>query len=93
MRLDILTNKQAGGAGAIARYLQKFGAGIQQIELLVRNVEAATKILRGRFSVEPIYAQTRAGANGTRVNFFLVPAPHGKKILVELVQAASSDKT
>lgn len=93
VHLDILTTKQPGGGGAIARYLQKFGEGIQQIELLTRNVDAATEILRKRFSLEPIYPQTRAGADGTRVNFFLVTAAPGLKILVELVEAASPIKS
>ena len=90
--LDILTTNDRGGAGAIARYLQKFGEGIQQIELVTQNVDQATEILRKRFSLEPIYPQTRAGAGGTRVNFFLVPTQGGKKILVELVEAASPTK-
>jgi hypothetical protein len=93
VRLDILTTKQPGGGGAIARYLQRFGEGIQQIELLTRNVDAATETLRRRFSLEPIYPQTRAGADGTRVNFFLVPTVQGRKILVELVEAASPKRS
>ena len=93
VRLDILTTKQPGGEGAIARYLQRFGEGIQQIELLTRNVDDATRILREKFSLEPIYPQTRAGADGTHVNFFLVPTSQGKKILVELVEAASPQKS
>ncbi len=72
VRLDILTAREPGGTGAIARYLQKFGEGIQQVELLARNVDAATDILRSRFGLQPIYSATRAGADGTRVNFFLV---------------------
>jgi hypothetical protein len=36
--------------------------------------------------VAPVYRATRAGADGTRVNFFLVPA-QGKKVLIELVEA------
>ena len=35
VQLDILTTREPGGTGAIARYLQKFGEGIQQVELLV----------------------------------------------------------
>lgn len=93
VRLDILTTKQPGGEGAIARFLQKFGAGIQQIELLARNVDEATRILGERFALQPIYPRTRAGADGTRVNFFLVPTLQGKKILVELVEAASPKKS
>ena len=87
VKLDVLTSRDPGGEGAIARYLKKFGAGIQQIELYVRNVERATEILRGKFGQEPIYPATRAGADDTRVNFFLTSTPEGKKLLVELVEA------
>jgi len=88
VRLDILTTKDPQGAGAIAGYLQKFGEGIQQTELLVREVDRATEILRYRFDLEPIYAKTMAGADGTRVNFFLASTPQGKKVLIELVETA-----
>ena len=85
-RLDILTTKAPGGGGAIARFLEKFGEGIQQVEIDVTDVDRATEILRTRFQIEPIYPATRPGANGTRVNFFLVTAWNGKKVLVELVE-------
>jgi TerC family integral membrane protein len=84
--LDILTTKAPGGGGAIARYLEKFGEGIQQVEMDVTDVDRATEILRTRFKLEPIYPATHPGANGTRVNFFLVPVAKGKKMLVELVE-------
>jgi tellurite resistance protein TerC len=86
VRLDILTAKTPGGNGAIARFLQKFGEGVQQVEIDVTDVDRATQILRTRFQVEPVYLATRAGANGTRVNFFLVAAQHNQKLLVELVE-------
>jgi hypothetical protein len=89
VRLDILTSKDPGGSGAIARYLQKFGEGIQQIEFLTRDIDRATEILRSRFSVQPIYSATRPGADGTRVNFFLVALPEKGKILIELVEPAA----
>jgi hypothetical protein len=92
VRLDILTTKDPQGAGPIAAYLQKFGEGIQQIELLVREVDRTTEILRYRFDLEPIYAKARAGADGTRVNFFLVPTSEGKKVLIELVETTASPK-
>jgi hypothetical protein len=93
VRLDILTTRERGGAGAIARYLQKFDEGIQQVELLARNVDAATEILRSRFGVQPIYPATRDGADSTRVNFFLVSlpekGPEKGKLLIELVEPAA----
>lgn len=87
VRLDLLTTAQPGGAGAIMRYLQKAGEGIQQVELLVHNVDRATEILRTKYGLEPIYPQTRPGADQTRVNFFLATVPQGKKVLIELVEA------
>jgi hypothetical protein len=33
VRLDVLTTRELGGPGAIARYLQKFGAGINRSKL------------------------------------------------------------
>ena len=86
VRLDILTTKSPGGTGAIARFLEKFGEGIQQVEIDVTDVDRATEILRTRFNVEPIYPATRPGANGTRVNFFLVTGTNNQKVLVELVE-------
>ena len=79
VHLDILTTKAPGGNGAIARFLEKFGEGIQQVEIDVTDVDRATEILRTRFKVEPIYPATRPGANGTRVNFFLVAARTTRK--------------
>jgi tellurite resistance protein TerC len=86
VRLDILTTKAPGGNGAIARFLEKFGEGIQQVEIDVTDVDRATEILRTRFDVPPIFPATRAGANGARVNFFLVTASDNQKLLVELVE-------
>ena len=67
---DILTTPVPAGSGAIARFLEKFGEGIQQVEIDVTDVDRATEILRTRFKLDPIYPATRPGANGTRVNFF-----------------------
>ena len=92
VRLDLLTTKDPNGTGAIARFLRKFGEGIQQIELLVRDVDGATRVLREKAHLEPIYAKPRAGADGTRVNFFLAPTSQGKKVLLELVEAAANSR-
>jgi hypothetical protein len=85
VQLDILTTKAPGG-GAIARYLEKFGEGIQQIEFDVKSVDEATEILKSRFNLAPLYPATRPGADGTRVNFFLASRPDGRKVLIELVE-------
>ena len=88
IEFDILTTREPGGPGAISRFLQKFGEGIQQIEIYVRDVDRATEILRARFALAPLYPATRAGADGTRVNFFLATGSDAKKVLIELVEAA-----
>jgi hypothetical protein len=84
--LDILTSKQPAGSGAIARYLNKFGEGIQQVEFRCKSVERATEILKTVFAVTSVYPATRTGANDTRINFFLVSAESfaNEKILIEL---------
>jgi hypothetical protein len=90
VRLDILTTRQPGGNGAIARFLEKFGEGIQQVECETSNVDRATQLLRENFGLQPVYPATRAGAYGTRVNFFLVTTPESKKVLIELVETPAS---
>lgn len=88
--LDVLTTRAPGGPGAIAGYLAKFGEGVQQVEFRCSNVDRATEILKDKFGVSPIYPAARLGANGTRVNFFLVPNPDGGKVLIELYQPAAT---
>jgi len=87
--LDILTTREPGGSGAIARYLAKFGEGVQQVEFRCLDVDRATSILKEKFDIAPIYPATRAGADGTRVNFFIVPAPGTGKVLIEFYEAVS----
>jgi len=84
--LDILTTREPGGSGAIAKYLAKFGEGVQQVEFCCSNVERATELLKEKFRVAPVYPETRPGAAGTRINFFLVPSPDGGKVLIELYE-------
>jgi hypothetical protein len=88
LSMDVLTSKDPAGSGAIAKFLQKFGEGIQQIEYLCKNVDRATQILKTKFNVPAIYPETRPGADGSRVNFFLVPAPDAAKVLIELYEPA-----
>jgi hypothetical protein len=87
--LDILTTREPGGSGAIAKYLAKFGEGIQQVEYRCANVERASQILKDKFRVAPVYPETRNGAEDTRVNFFLVASPDGGKVLIELYEMQS----
>lgn len=90
--LDILTTKDSAGGGAIARYLKKFGQGIQQVEFRCRDVDAATRILKAEFALVPVYPETRPGADGTRINFFLVQdaAVANEKILLELYEVPAT---
>jgi hypothetical protein len=88
LSMDVLTSKDPAGNGAIAKFLQKFGEGIQQIEYLCKDVDRATQILKTKFNVPAIYPETRTGADGTRVNFFLVSAPDDVKVLIELYEPA-----
>ncbi len=88
--LDILTTREPGGSGAIARYLEKFGEGVQQIEFRCADVDRATQILQEKFGVVPVYPVNGTGANKTRVNFFLVKLPGGKKVLIELYELPGS---
>jgi hypothetical protein len=86
VRLDILTTQMEGSGGAIDRFLRKFGEQIQQVEITVTDVDRATDALRDKFSIAPIYPASRPGADGTRVNFFLVPTGDGGKVLIEFVE-------
>jgi hypothetical protein len=90
VELDVLTNREPTGQGAIARFLAKFGEGVQQVEFRCLNVNRAMTILCERFGVAPIYQEARAGANGTKVNFFLVSVSgagaESSKVLIELYE-------
>jgi hypothetical protein len=88
LSLDVLTSKDPAGQGAIAKYLKKIGEGVQQIEFRCKNVDRATKILQDKFAIQPVYPATRPGADGTRINFFLVSAPGASKALIELYEPA-----
>jgi len=87
--LDVLTTREPGGSGAIAKFLGKLGEGIQQVEYRCADVDRATQILKEKLKVAPVYPETRAGADGTRVNFFLVKSPDGGKVLIELYELPS----
>src|SRR2546430_370043 len=49
--LDILTTREPGGSGAIAKYLAKFGEGLHQVEFLCANVDRATELLNERLKM------------------------------------------
>lgn len=84
-RMDVLT--PVDSEGPIQKFLDRFGPGIQQVELPVHSVEAAVKILSERLGLKPVYPETREGADDTRVNFFLVEKSGGGRVLIELFEA------
>lgn len=92
VRLDLITPRTASREGAIAKFMARFGEGIQQVECDVRDVSRATEILQQRFQILPVYPEVRAGANQTRVNFFLVPVADHRKLLIELVETPEKTK-
>jgi len=92
IRLDVLTTREPEGTGAIARYLAKQGQGIQQVEFPCADVDRAAAILQEQFGVQPVYPGKRHGANGTRVNFFLVTVSDGGKILIELYEGPGPEQ-
>jgi hypothetical protein len=57
-------------------------------------VNRGMAILREHFSVAPVYPEARPGANGSKVNFVLVPVPgevgKNRKVLVELYELAKT---
>jgi hypothetical protein len=92
VRLDVITPRTETGEGAIAKFLARFGEGIQQVECDVRDISRATEILQQCFQVQAIYPEIRAGANQTRVKFFLVPIADDRKLLIELVESPKKAK-
>jgi hypothetical protein len=88
--LDVLTSRDPQGSGAIAKFIGKFGQDVQQVEFRCSNVDRGTTILRERFGVTSVYPETRPGADGTRINFFLVTRSSGEKILIELYEPGAT---
>jgi hypothetical protein len=56
------------------------------VEYQCLDVDRAAGLLREQFRKSPVYPEARAGANGTRVNFFLVAIADGSKVLIELYE-------
>jgi hypothetical protein len=90
VELDVLTSRDPTGKGAIARFLARIGEGVQQVEFRCLDVNRAMAIVRERFGAAPIYPEARAGANGSKVNFVLVPVAgmgtENAKVLIELYE-------
>ena len=70
----------------IAKFIDKRGAGLQQVAYTVTDVEAAAATLRAR-GVRMLYDAARRGTAGSKVNF--VHPKDAGGVLVELVEPAS----
>jgi len=71
---------------AIARFLDRSGAGLQQLAFRVTDVEAVGATLRER-GLRLLYDEPRRGTAGSRINF-IHPKDAGG-VLVELVEPPS----
>ena len=60
--------------------------GFSRWSLLCKDVDRATALLQEKFGVKAVYPETRAGADGTRVNFFLVATQENERVLIELYE-------
>ena len=69
----------------IAKFLDRRGAGLQQLAYTVEDIDAVSTVLRER-GLRLLYEQPRRGTAGSRVNF-IHPKDAGG-VLVELVEPA-----
>ena len=72
-----------GPDSPIARFLERSGAGLQQVAYEVEDVRAAAEELRGK-GLRLLYDEPRRGTAGSLVNF--VHPKDAGGVLVELVQ-------
>jgi methylmalonyl-CoA/ethylmalonyl-CoA epimerase len=70
----------------LAKFLRRRGPGIQQLAYRVTDLEAVSRVLRGR-GVRLLYDGPRRGTSGSLVNF--VHPKDAGGVLVELVEPAS----
>ncbi len=73
--------------GAVARFIDSRGEGVQHIALRVDNIDAALEELRGK-GIRLIDERPRNGAGGSRIAFIHPKSTHG--ILLELVERSDS---
>src|SRR5580765_3328077 len=57
--IDVLTPRDPLAQGAIARYLSKFGEGIQQVEYRCSDLDCAVALLQQEFDLAPVYPHPR----------------------------------
>src|SRR3979411_2051800 len=70
---------------AIGKFLDKSGAGLQQLAYRVSDVDAAAEALRAK-GLRLLYEQAKRGTSNSRVNF--VHPKDAGGVLVELVEPA-----
>jgi methylmalonyl-CoA/ethylmalonyl-CoA epimerase len=70
---------------AIGKFLDKSGAGLQQLAYRVSDVDAAADALRGK-GLRLLYEQAKRGTSNSRVNF--VHPKDAGGVLIELVEPA-----
>jgi methylmalonyl-CoA/ethylmalonyl-CoA epimerase len=71
----------------IAQFLERSGAGLQQIAYTVENIDSVSATLRER-GMRLLYDTARRGTSASRVNF--VHPKDAGGVLVELVEPAST---
>jgi len=70
----------------IARFIDQFGPGLQQLAYRVTDVEKATAVLRSK-GMRVLYPEARRGTANSRVNF--VHPKDAGGVLIELVEPAT----
>jgi methylmalonyl-CoA/ethylmalonyl-CoA epimerase len=75
-----------GPDSTIARFIDQFGPGLQQLAYRVTDVEKATAVLRAK-GMRVLYPEARRGTANSRVNF--VHPKDAGGVLVELVEPAT----
>ncbi len=75
----------ADPTATIATFLTRHGPGVQQVAYTVRDVAAASAVLRAR-GLRVLYDEPRPGTAGSRINF--VHPKDAGGVLVELVEPA-----
>ncbi|MBI4640631.1 MAG: methylmalonyl-CoA epimerase [Candidatus Tectomicrobia bacterium] len=74
--------------GAIAKYIERRGEGIQHVAFEVDNIEEALKEAKAK-GITLIDEKPRPGANNTTVGFLHPKSTHG--VLIEFVKRPSHD--
>jgi methylmalonyl-CoA/ethylmalonyl-CoA epimerase len=75
-----------GPDSTIARFIDKFGPGLQQLAYRVTDVEKASAVLRSK-GMRVLYPEARRGTANSRVNF--VHPKDAGGVLVELIEPAT----